>query len=97
VLLANIRACVRLMNYVKRRNTMVYAVEKSNNIIYILVAKEWKLPNRYPKEFENVWIIAQLDASDVESLVRGFEAYNSYMKPVPTEVVKKAVGGVSHE
>jgi hypothetical protein len=37
--------------------------------------------------------MAEIDPSDdVESLVRGFEAYNSYMKPVPKEVVEKAVG-----
>jgi hypothetical protein len=92
-LLYNIRACVRLMNYVKRWNSKVYAVKKFNDLIRIHVAKEWNSPNRYPKEFEGVTIMAELDFSDdVERLVRGFEAYNSYMKPVPKEVVEKAVG-----
>jgi hypothetical protein len=93
VLSDNIRACVRLINYVKRWNSRVYAVKKFNDLIRIHVAKEWKSPNRYPKEFEGVTIMAEIDPSDdVESLVREFEAYNSYMKPVPKEVVEKAVG-----
>jgi hypothetical protein len=95
VLLGNIRACVRLMNYVKRWNGMVYAVKKFNDFIKICVAKEWKSPNRYPKEFENeTWltIMVELDASDdVERLVREFEVYNSYMKPVPKEVLEKSL------
>jgi hypothetical protein len=94
-LLYNIRACVRLMNYVKRWNSKVYAVKKFNDFIKILMASEWQWPNkrRYPKGFEKVTIMAEIDPSDdVESLVRGFEAYNSYMKPVPKEVVEKAVG-----
>jgi len=100
VLLDNIRACVRLMNYVKRWNNKVYAVKKFNDFIKIHIASEWKWPSkrRYPKEFEGVTIIAEIDPSDdVESLVRGFEAYNSYMKPVPKEAVEKAVGGTFHE
>jgi hypothetical protein len=93
VLSDNIRACVRLMNYVKRWNSKVYAVKKFNDLIRIHVAKEWNSPNRYPKEFEGVAMMAELDFSDdVVRLVRGFEAYNSYMKPVPKEVVEKAVG-----
>jgi hypothetical protein len=101
VLLRNIRTCIRLMEYVKRWNSRVYAVKKFNDFIKICVAKEWKSPNGYPKEFENeTWltIMVELDASDdVERLVRGFEAYNSYMKPVPKEVLEKAVGEASHE
>jgi hypothetical protein len=93
VLLGNIRACVRLINYVRRLNSRVYAVKKFNDLIRIHVAKEWKSPKRYPKEFEGVMIMAELDFSDdVERLVNGFQAYNSYMKPVPKEVVEKAVG-----
>jgi hypothetical protein len=94
-LLHNIRACVRLMNYVKRWNSKVYAVKKFNDFIKILMVSEWKWPTKriYPKEFEGVTIMAEIDPSDdVESLVREFEAYNSYMKPVPKEVVEKAVG-----
>jgi hypothetical protein len=94
VLLDNIRACVRLMNYVKRWNSRVYAVKKFNDFIKILMASEWKWPSKriYPKEFEGVTIMAEIDPSnDVESLVRGFEAYNSYMKPVPKEVLEKSL------
>jgi hypothetical protein len=43
-LLYNIRACVRLMNYVKRWNSKVYAVKKFNDFIKILMASEWKWP-----------------------------------------------------
>jgi hypothetical protein len=83
------------MNYVKRWNSKVYAVKKFNDFIKILMVSEWKWPTKriYPKEFEGVTIMAEIDPpDDVESLVRGFEAYNSYMKPVPKEVVEKAVG-----
>jgi hypothetical protein len=39
VLSDNIRECVRLMNYVKRWNSKVYAVKKFNDFIRIHMAK----------------------------------------------------------